>query len=78
MGHQFAEIYTQIEASRLLVYNAARLKDEGRPFTIEAAQAKWFSSQVAKRAAEKAVEWAGGVGLLVVLFARSLRELLLF
>lgn len=40
VGHSFAEVYTQIEAARLLVYNAARLKDEGKPFMVEAAHAK--------------------------------------
>lgn len=36
MGHQFAHVATEIEAARLLTYNAARLKEEGRPFTAEA------------------------------------------
>ena len=63
MGHQFADVYTQIEAARLMVYNAARLKEEGKPFTIEAAQAKWFSSQVAQKSSGMAIEWAAGVGL---------------
>lgn len=40
MGHDFAEAAIKIEAARLLTYNAARLKEEGRPFTQEAAMAK--------------------------------------
>jgi len=62
MGHQFADIYTQIEGARLLTYNAARLKEEGRPFQIEAAQAKWVASKVAQTTASMAIDWAGGVG----------------
>ena len=62
MQFQMAQIATEIEAARLMVYNAARLKDEGRPFTKEAAMAKLFSSQVAQRAAGSAIEWAGGQG----------------
>lgn len=49
-------------AGRLLCYNAARMKEEGRPFTKEAAMAKWYASQVANKVSRKAIEWAGGVG----------------
>jgi len=59
---QLAEMATDIEAARLLVYNAARLKDAGKPFLTEAAMAKYFSSKVAERAASKAIEILGGVG----------------
>ncbi|MEZ4474310.1 MAG: acyl-CoA dehydrogenase [bacterium] len=59
---QYAQVATEIEAARLMVYNAARLKDAGRPFVKEAAMAKLFSSQVAERAASMAVEFLGGVG----------------
>lgn len=62
MQHQFAQIATEIEAARLLTYNAARLKEEGKNFVKEAAMAKLYSSQVAERAASKAIEWVGGVG----------------
>jgi short/branched chain acyl-CoA dehydrogenase len=72
VGHQFADIYLQIEAARLLVYNAARMKEEGQNFVVEAAMAKMAASQVAKRASEKAIEWGGGVGLWVA-FARAQR-----
>ena len=59
---QFAQLATEIEAARLLVYNAARLKDAGQPFLKEAAMAKLYSSQVAERVASKCVEFHGGVG----------------
>ncbi|GAA94253.1 uncharacterized protein L969DRAFT_55113 [Mixia osmundae IAM 14324] len=62
MQFQFAEIHTMIESARLLTYNAARLKEEGKPFTKEAAMAKWWSSEVAQKASGSAIEWAGGLG----------------
>jgi len=62
MGHQFAQIATEIEAARMLTYNAARLKEEEKPFTMQAAMAKLYASQVAQKAAGAAIEWAGGVG----------------
>ena len=63
-GVQFelAKMATEIEAARLLVYNAARLKDTGRPFQTEAAMAKYFASEIAEKAASKAIEVHGGVG----------------
>lgn len=63
-GVQFelAKIAVDVEAARLLVYNAARLKDAGRPFTAEAAMAKYFASEIAENAASKAIEVHGGVG----------------
>jgi len=63
-GVQFelAKMATDIEAARLLVYNAARLKEAGRPFTAEAAMAKYFASEIAEKAASKAIEVHGGVG----------------
>lgn len=45
-----------------MTYNAARLKEEGRNFIQEAAMAKLYASQVAEKAASKAIEWCGGVG----------------
>lgn len=57
-----AQMRTQIEAGRLLVYNAARLKEAGLPFRSEAAMAKYFASQVAEFVASKAVEILGGNG----------------
>jgi len=63
-GVQFdlAEMATLVEASRLLVYNAARLREQGLPFLTEAAMAKYFASQTAETVASKAVEIFGGVG----------------
>lgn len=63
-GVQFelAEMATMVETTRLLVYNAARLRDAGMPFLTEAAMAKYYSSQVAETVASKAVEIFGGVG----------------
>jgi alkylation response protein AidB-like acyl-CoA dehydrogenase len=59
-----AEMATEIEATRLLVYNAARLKDAKLPYVKEAAMAKYFSSQVAERVASQAVEIYGGYGFV--------------
>ncbi|KAJ2449825.1 hypothetical protein EV183_004674 [Coemansia sp. RSA 2336] len=62
MQHQYAQIAVDIEAARLLTYNAARLKEEGKPFVKQAAMAKLYASQVAERASSRAVEWMGGLG----------------
>jgi alkylation response protein AidB-like acyl-CoA dehydrogenase len=59
---QVAQMATDLEAARLMVYNAARLKDAGLPFTREAAMAKLFSSVTANRIAGQAVELFGGYG----------------
>ena len=59
---QLAEIATEIEAARLMVYNAARLREAGQPFLKEAAMAKYFTAQVAERAASLAIEIFGGYG----------------
>jgi short/branched chain acyl-CoA dehydrogenase len=59
---QLADMATEVEAARLLVYNGARLRDAGLPFVTEAAMAKLFASQTAERAASQAVEILGGVG----------------
>jgi alkylation response protein AidB-like acyl-CoA dehydrogenase len=59
---QIAQMATEIEATRLMVYNAARLKDAGLPFVKEAAMAKLFSSQVAERVTSLAIEIYGGYG----------------
>ncbi len=64
MQFQLAEMATDIEAARLMVYNAARLKDAELPFRKEAAMCKYFSSQVAERVASLAVEILGGVGFV--------------
>ncbi len=59
---QLAQAATDLEAARLMVYNAARLKDAGQPFTQQAAMAKLFSSQVAERVTSLCVELLGGYG----------------
>lgn len=63
-GVQFplAEMATELEAARLLVYNAARLKDAGHSFVKEAAMAKYFSSQVAEHITSQVIEIYGGYG----------------
>ncbi|MCL5745514.1 MAG: acyl-CoA dehydrogenase, partial [Acidobacteria bacterium] len=60
---QLARMATELEAARLLVYNAARLRDAGLPFVTEAAMAKYYSSEMAENAASKAIEIFGGVGI---------------
>src|SRR6204780_119247 len=64
MQFQLAEMATEIEASKLLVYNAARLKDAEREFRKEAAMCKGFASQMAERVASLAVEVLGGSGFV--------------
>ncbi|MCC6452136.1 MAG: acyl-CoA dehydrogenase [Acidobacteria bacterium] len=59
---QLAEMAVEIEATRLLVYNAARLKDAGRSFLKEAAVAKLYASRCAEAVASKAIELYGGYG----------------
>jgi alkylation response protein AidB-like acyl-CoA dehydrogenase len=59
---ELARMATEIEAARLMVYNAARMKDAGDPFVKEAAMAKLFCSEVAERVTSLAVELFGGVG----------------
>ena len=59
---QLAQLATEVEAARLMTYNAARLKDAHQPFVKEAAMAKYFCSQVAERVASEAVEVLGGYG----------------
>ena len=61
---QLARAATEVEAARLLVYNAARLRDAGRPFLTEAAMCKLFSSEVAERVASLAVNLYGGYGFV--------------
>ena len=59
---QLAEMATELEAARLMVYNAARMKDAGLSFVKEAAMAKLYSSRAAERIASKAIELYGGYG----------------
>jgi alkylation response protein AidB-like acyl-CoA dehydrogenase len=62
--HQIARAAVELEAARLTVYNAARLRDAGRPFLTEAAICKIFSSEVAERVASLAVNLFGGNGFV--------------
>ena len=64
MQFQLAEMATDIEAARLMVYNAARLRDAGREFRKEAAMCKYFASHTAERVASLAVEVFGGSGFV--------------
>ena len=62
--HQIARAATELEAARLLVYNAARLRDAGQPFLAEAAMCKVFASEVAERVTSLAVNLYGGYGFV--------------
>ncbi|HEX6925673.1 MAG TPA: acyl-CoA dehydrogenase [Longimicrobiaceae bacterium] len=59
---QLAQLATELEAARLMVYNAARLKDAGLPFLREAAMAKLYSSEVAQRITSACIDLHGGYG----------------
>jgi alkylation response protein AidB-like acyl-CoA dehydrogenase len=59
---QLAQMWTELQATRLLVYNAARLKDAGQPFIVEAAMAKLYASQAAQRIASTCIDLHGGYG----------------
>jgi butyryl-CoA dehydrogenase/short/branched chain acyl-CoA dehydrogenase len=59
---QIAQAATELEAARLMVYNAARLKDAGESFVVQAAMAKLFSSQAAEHVTSQVVELYGGYG----------------
>ena len=59
---QVAEVATQVEAARLLVWNAARLKDQGADFLCSAAMAKYYASEMAVRVTAQCVDFFGGVG----------------
>ena len=61
---KLADMATRIEAARLLTYRAAYLKDRGRRTTLESAMAKLYSSEIAVRAAEDAVQIHGGYGFV--------------
>jgi len=60
---ELAKMATEVEAARLLVYNAARMRDAGLPFVKEAAMAKYYASRVAEDVASAAIEIHGGVGV---------------
>ena len=60
--HKLAEMQTEIEAARALTWRAARLKQAGRPHTVEGAQAKLFASRVARHWTGEAIQVLGGYG----------------
>ncbi len=60
--HKLAEMQTDVEAARALTWRAARLKQAGRPHTVEGAQAKLFASRVARHQTGEAIQVLGGVG----------------
>lgn len=64
MQHQLAQAYTEICAARGLVFNAARKKEAGEEFVVDAAMAKLFASQVAGKVSGQAIEWMGGMGFV--------------
>ena len=59
---QAADLATQVEAAKLLVWNAARLKDQGEDFLQSAAMAKYYATEMAVRVTAKCVDFFGGVG----------------
>ena len=61
---QLADMATEIEAGRALVYKAAWLKDQGRPFALEAAMAKLYTGELSHRAANSALQIHGGYGFM--------------
>ncbi|CAF4073576.1 unnamed protein product [Rotaria magnacalcarata] len=62
MQHQIASLATEIEAARLLTYNAARLRDAKLPFVKQAAMAKLYSSELAGKVTSKCIDFMGGLG----------------
>ena len=62
IGFKLADMATQIEAARHLVYHAAMLKDQGKPYSREASMAKLFGSEIGTRAADHAIQILGGYG----------------
>ncbi|AEB10830.1 acyl-CoA dehydrogenase family protein [Marinithermus hydrothermalis] len=64
VSFKLAEMATALEAARLLYLKAAELKDAGKPFTMEAAQAKLFASEVAVKACDEAIQILGGYGYI--------------
>uniref|UniRef100_A0AC34QRI5 Uncharacterized protein n=1 Tax=Panagrolaimus sp. JU765 TaxID=591449 RepID=A0AC34QRI5_9BILA len=62
IAHQVSSVATEIEAARLLVYNASRLKENNLPYIKQAAMAKWYASVIATTTTSKCIEWLGGVG----------------
>jgi len=70
MQFNYAQCAMEVEAARLLVYNAARLKDNAQPFIQEASMAKLYASLVAEKVSSKCIEMLGGVGFTKGTWAR--------
>jgi alkylation response protein AidB-like acyl-CoA dehydrogenase len=64
VAFKIADMATQIDAARLMVYRAAWLKDTGRPYSTESAMAKLFASEVARQVTNDAVQVHGGYGYI--------------
>ncbi|KRX86953.1 Short/branched chain specific acyl-CoA dehydrogenase, mitochondrial, partial [Trichinella pseudospiralis] len=62
--HQVADMFTELEAARLLTYNAGRLLETGQTVVKQAAMAKLYSSQMASKVTSRCIEWMGGVGFI--------------
>jgi alkylation response protein AidB-like acyl-CoA dehydrogenase len=62
IAFKLAQMSTELEAARLLTHKAAALRDAGKPYTLEAAQAKFFASEVATRICDEAIQIHGGYG----------------
>lgn len=62
VAHKLADMQTEVEAARALTWRAARLKEAGRPHTVEGAQAKLFASRVARHWTGEAIQVLGGYG----------------
>ncbi|KAJ6669020.1 hypothetical protein lerEdw1_007829, partial [Lerista edwardsae] len=62
MQHQIAHVAVQLEAARLLTYNAARIVETGKPLIKEASMAKYYAAEIATLTTSKCIEWMGGVG----------------
>ncbi|MFQ5452608.1 MAG: acyl-CoA dehydrogenase family protein [Candidatus Zixiibacteriota bacterium] len=60
--YKLADMATEIEAARLLIYEASRLKDSGKPFSSQSAMCKLYASEVGRRAAESAMNILSGIG----------------
>ncbi len=64
VGHRIADMETEIQAARHMVYNSAWLKDQGKPLEHQSAMAKLFASEVAMRAADSAIQILGASGYM--------------
>jgi alkylation response protein AidB-like acyl-CoA dehydrogenase len=62
IAFKLAQMSTELEAARLLTHKAAALRDAGKPYTLEAAQAKFFASEIATRICDEAIQIHGGYG----------------